>query len=66
MNWYEHLAPGGHLLFHDAYLGRHGVQDAAADFMDRHPELQVIQSPYIGARYWQYPAGSLAHFIRRG
>lgn len=66
VNWYGNLAVNGHLLFHDAYLGRHGVQDAIADFMDVHPELQVIQSPFIGRYYWHYPAGSIAHFIKRG
>jgi predicted O-methyltransferase YrrM len=65
-NWYDHLLPNGHLVFHDSYLGRHGVQDAILDFMDRHRELQVIQSPVIGPSYWQYPAGSIAHLIRRG
>lgn len=65
-NWYGNLAVSGHLLFHDAYLGDHGVQDAIADFVDRHPELQVIQSPFIGPTYWNYPAGSIAHFIKRG
>lgn len=66
VNWYGSLAVNGHLLFHDAYLGRHGVQDAIVDFMDGHPELQVIQSPFIGRNYWHYPAGSIAHLIRRG
>ena len=64
-NWYGHLKNNGHLLFHDSYLVPHGVQDAIADFMDRHPELQVIQSPFIGPAYWNYPAGSIAHFIKR-
>lgn len=66
VNWYGNLAVNGHLLFHDAYQGRHGVQDAIADFMDSHPELQVIHSPFIGRYYWHYPAGSIAHLIRRG
>lgn len=64
-NWYGHLRNNGHLLFHDSYLGTHGVQQAIAEFMTRHPELQVIQSPFIGPAYWHYPAGSLAHFIKR-
>ncbi len=38
----------GHLILHDSYLGDWGVQDAIADFMDMHPELQVIQSPFMG------------------
>jgi predicted O-methyltransferase YrrM len=65
VNWYDHLVSDGHLLIHDSYLGKWGVQDAIIDLMDRHPELQVIQSPFIGAFYWHYPAGSLAHLIKR-
>jgi predicted O-methyltransferase YrrM len=64
-NWYGNLVANGHLLFHDSYFGGHGVQDAIAGFMDRHPELQVIQPPFIGTQYWHYPAGSIAHFIKR-
>jgi predicted O-methyltransferase YrrM len=65
MTWYDRLLVHGHLLFHDAYCGRWGVQDAIADFMIDHPELQVILSPYIGAHHWLYPAGSMAHLIKR-
>jgi len=65
LNWYGSLAPNGHLLFHDAHLGVHGVQDAIIDFMQDHPELQIIKSPFIGADHWHYPAGSIAHFIKR-
>jgi predicted O-methyltransferase YrrM len=64
-NWYENLVAGGHLIFHDSYQGKHGVQAALVDFMKKHPELQIVQSPFIGAAYWQYPAGSIAHFIKR-
>jgi predicted O-methyltransferase YrrM len=65
VNWYDHLCVNGHLILHDSYLGHWGVQDAIADFMDMHQELQVIQSPFIGAHYWHYPAGSMAHLIKR-
>jgi predicted O-methyltransferase YrrM len=65
VNWYDKLVVNGHLILHDSYLGHWGVQDAIADFMDRHPELQVIQSPFIGRQYWHYPAGSMAHLIKR-
>jgi predicted O-methyltransferase YrrM len=65
VNWYDHLLPGGHLVVHDSYDGEWGVQDAVIDFMNQHPELQVVQSPFIGAYYWHYPAGSLAHLIKR-
>jgi predicted O-methyltransferase YrrM len=65
-NWYGNLTVGEHLVLHDAYLGQHGVQDALLDFMQQHPELDVVQSPYIGPSHWQYPAGSIAHLVRRG
>ena len=71
-NWYDNLAINGHLLVHDCYAGRAGpgdggsdVQLAVADFLNRHAELQVIQSPFIGPFYWNYPAGSIAHLIKR-
>jgi predicted O-methyltransferase YrrM len=64
-NWYGHLAWNGHLVFHDSYLGGHGVQDAIVDFMRSHRELEIVQSPFIGADYWNYPAGSIAHLIKR-
>jgi hypothetical protein len=65
-NWYDHLATGGHLVVHDCYLGKWGVQDAVVAFLDQHPELHIVQSPFIGRFYWHYPAGSLAHLIKRG
>ncbi len=65
-NWYPGLADGGHVLFHDTYFGSHGVQRAVCEFLQAHPELQVIKSPYIAYNHWNYPAGSLAHFIKRG
>ena len=65
VNWYDHLVVRGHLLFHDAYCGHWGVQDAIADFMDGHSELQVILPPFIGAHHWLYPTGSMAHLIKR-
>jgi predicted O-methyltransferase YrrM len=63
-NWYDRLLPHGHLMFHDSYLGQHGVQDAILDFLEEHPELDIVQSPIIGATHWHYPAGSLAHLIK--
>jgi predicted O-methyltransferase YrrM len=63
--WYSHLVENGHLMFHDSYLGSYGVQDAILDFMREHPELEIVQSPYIGATHWHYPAGSIAHLIKR-
>lgn len=64
-NWYENLMDHGHLLFHDSYLGTHGVQDAILDFMQDHPELEIVQTPMIGATYWHSAVGSIAHFIKR-
>ena len=71
-NWYDHLLPNSHILVHDCYAGHAGpgdggsdVQKAVADFLSAHPELQVIKSPFIGPFYWNYPAGSIAHMIKR-
>jgi predicted O-methyltransferase YrrM len=63
--WYAQLAEGGHLLLHDSYLGPHGVQRAIADFIERRPEIEIVVSPFIGAAYWHYPAGSIAHLRKR-
>ena len=63
--WYPRLTDNGHLIFHDSYLGNHGVQDAIIDFIERRPELEIVSSPYIGASYWHYPAGSIAHLRKR-
>ena len=63
--WYPRLAPGGHVVFHDSYLGMHGVQDAIMDFLAEEPGLDILLSPLIGASYWHYPAGSIAHLWKR-
>jgi predicted O-methyltransferase YrrM len=63
-NWYWNLAPGGHLILHDSYRGKHGVQAAVADLLSERPELSVVLSPFIGADYWNYRAGSLAHLMK--
>jgi len=65
VNWYDQLAPNGHLVLHDTYLGEHGVQDAILDFMLTHPELETVRSPFISPGYWHYPTGSIAHLIKR-
>jgi hypothetical protein len=65
VNWYDHLAANGHLILHDSYCGPWRVQEAIIDFMSTHHDLQVLQSPFIGASYWNYPAGSIAHLIKR-
>ena len=64
-NWYAHLVPGGHLVFHDAYEGTYGVQRAITDFMRDHPELEVVLAPDAPPAHWQRPHGSIAHLIKR-
>ncbi len=64
-NWYDKLSPNGHMILHDAYEGKWGVQDAILDAMDQYSELQVVQSPIISHAYWRYPAGSICHLIKR-
>jgi len=63
-NWFRRLAPGGHMVFHDSYLGGEGVQAAISGFFRGRDDVIVVQSPYIGAEYWHYPAGSLAHIVK--
>ena len=63
--WYPRLEFGGHLIFHDSYVGMHGVQDAIMDFLAEESGLDVLLSPLIGASYWHYPAGSIAHLWKR-
>jgi predicted O-methyltransferase YrrM len=63
--WYDDLAPNGHIVFHDSYLGPYGVQDAIADFLEQQAEVDIVLSPFIGAAYWNYPAGSIAHLRKR-
>jgi precorrin-6B methylase 2 len=57
--WFPALAPGGHLLLHDSYLGC-AVQKALIDFIDRHA-VEVIVSPYRGRSHWLTDFGSLCH-----
>jgi predicted O-methyltransferase YrrM len=59
-NFYGELAPGGHIVLHDCFFGC-AVQDAVIDFLDRHPEVRPVISPYTVAAYWNQPQGSLAH-----
>ena len=65
-NWYPRLARNGHMLFHDSWLGAPGVQDAIADFIDVHPEADVLVNPFMGRAYYENPHGSLAHLLKRG
>ena len=65
-NWFPQVVPGGHVILHDSYFGCE-VQPAVIDFIERHRSaVEVVQSPYIPASHWRLPAGSLAHFIKRG
>jgi len=61
-NWYDALAPAGHIVLHDCFLGT-GVQQAVLDFVAR-TGVGFVQPPYIGTEYWNYPAGSLAHLVK--
>lgn len=65
-NWFPQVVPGGHVVLHDCYFGCE-VQPAVIDFIERHRDaVEVVQSPYIPVSHWRQPAGSLAHFIKRG
>lgn len=63
--WHGRLGSGGHIVFHDSYRGSYGVQQAIADFLAQHPEFEVVVSPLIDAEHWKYPAGSIAHLVKR-
>lgn len=62
-NWYDKVAPGGHILFHDCYFGS-PVQDVLIEFLKTHRD-EVVVSPLIPGRHWLQPKGSLAHLIKR-
>lgn len=62
--WHGNVRKGGHIVFHDAYLGSYGVQDAILDFLASHPECETVASPYIGPTHWHQPAGSIAHLMK--
>ncbi len=63
-NWFPKVVTGGHIVLHDCYF-ESPVQPAVIAFMERH-DVEVIQSPYIGASHWRNPTGSLAHLRKRG
>lgn len=62
--WFDAVAPGGHIVFHDCYAGEHGVQEAVLDLLEREPGLGVVQSPQIGRDPWKSRAGSIAHLVK--
>ena len=59
-NWWDELAPGGHVICHDCYFFNE-VQDAVVDFT-RSRDVKWILSPYIPRSHWFMPHGSLCHF----
>ena len=63
-NWWDELAPGGHVVCHDCYLGKHsgeGVQDAVCEFL-KDKQVNIFLTPYIQQNHWALPHGSLCHF----
>jgi predicted O-methyltransferase YrrM len=64
VNWFDIVTPGGHVLFHDSYLGN-PVQDAVQDFIDSRNDVEVVISPLMGKRHWRSPTGSFACIRRR-
>lgn len=63
--WLPELEKPGYLVFHDAYRGQWGVQDAIADALESHADLSVVIPPFIGADHWNVPTGSIACLLRR-
>ena len=60
--WYDAVAPGGMLAFHDSYdTPEYGVQSAILDLLaEKGNDLTVIVSPLIGPAHWRHPHGSMA------
>ena len=62
-HWWPGLAPGGHVVCHDAYA-KQPCMAAIADFMfqqDAYTVVPAIKHHYHG----HHPAGSMAHFRKR-
>jgi predicted O-methyltransferase YrrM len=59
-NWWNELAPGGHVVCHDCYFGNE-VQDAVVEFL-KNKQVNIYLTPYIQAEHWHLPYGSLCHF----
>lgn len=62
-HWWGDLAPGGHVVCHDAYA-KQPCMEAIADFMFEHDAYTVL--PAVKHHYHgHHPAGSMAHFRKR-
>ena len=59
-NWWDGLAPGGHVVCHDCYFGNE-VQDAVVEFL-KNKQVNIYLTPYIQSEHWHLPYGSLCHF----
>jgi len=62
--WYDNLMIGGHVLFHDCYVGYY-IQEAIMDFtLGRN--VQFYTSPFKSIQYWSNDSGSICHFRKLG
>lgn len=62
--WYDNLKVGGHVLFHDCYVGYY-IQEAIMEFtLDKN--VQFFTSPFNGMDYWSNSHGSICHFRKLG
>lgn len=62
--WYDNLMVGGHVLFHDCYVGYY-IQEAIMDFT-LGKNVQFLQTPFKSMQYWSYESGSICHFRKLG
>ncbi|GJL93114.1 class I SAM-dependent methyltransferase [Hyphococcus sp.] len=62
-NWWDGLAPGGHVVCHDAYAAQ-PCMDAILDFMFR-KDVFVVNAPVKHHYHGFHPAGSMAHFMKK-
>jgi len=62
-NWYDGLAPGGHIVLHDCYEGSE-VKASVLDFLAGHSDVTPVNTPYRNGVYWHYPEGSIVHMIK--
>ncbi len=63
-NWWEGLAVGGHVVCHDAYAAQ-PCMDAILDFMFS-KDVFVVTAPVKHHYHGFHPAGSMAHFMKKG
>ena len=62
--WYDNLMIGGHVLFHDSYVGYY-IQEAIMDFT-LGKNVQFLQTPFKSTQYWSHDSGSICHFRKLG